>query len=114
MKKLLLFLIVAGLLSFGAGQALARPAAHKATTVTVVMHDPGCHWFSVGGKFLTKYSVAGPVKLVNYDENTLIVKGPAGTVNAKIGKPVELTQGTYKITMVKQASDDNHLVLVVK
>ena len=33
---------------------------------------------------------------------------------AKIGKPVTLARGTYKIVMVGQASDDNVLTLVVR
>ena len=30
-----------------------------------------------------------------------------------VGKKITLARGTYKITMVGQASDDNHLKLVV-
>ena len=33
---------------------------------------------------------------------------------AKIGKPVTLARGTYKIVMVGQANDDNVLTLVVR
>jgi hypothetical protein len=34
-----------------AGLALAAPAAAgSGSTLTVMMKDPGCHWFHVGGK----------------------------------------------------------------
>jgi hypothetical protein len=82
-------------------------------TVRIVMHDPGCHSFAVGGKFLTKLSVKGPVSLANYDEAALKVVGPAGMKLDAIGKKITLARGTYKITMVGQAPDDNHLKLVV-
>jgi hypothetical protein len=113
MKKLLLFLAVAALLSLGAGSAaLAHNGGTK--TVTVVMHDPGCHWFSAGGKFTTKLSVTGPVKLANYDEAALLVRGPNGLRKDPVGKSILLAKGTYAITMVKQAPDDNHLKLTVR
>ena len=115
MKKVVFVLAIAALLTVGAGLAGARPAAkHSATAVTVVMHDPGCHWFSVGGKLLTTLSVNGPAKLTNFDEATLIVKGPNGKELAKLGKPITLAKGFYKITMVGQAPDDNHLKLTVR
>ena len=114
MKATALSLLAAGLLALGAGQALATPAHHtSAKTVTVVMHDPGCHWFSVGGAFKTSLSVAGPVKLVNLDEATLKVAGPSGVKLDRVGAKLQLGPGTYRITMVGQASDDNHLKLVV-
>jgi hypothetical protein len=115
MKKLLVALAAVSLLSLGAGQAFARPSTHHSVaTVRVVMHDPGCHWFAVGTSFQKSLTVAGPVKLVNWDEATLIVKSAHGTVYAKVGKTIALGHGTYAITMVKQAPDDNHLKLVVR
>jgi hypothetical protein len=113
MKKLTLFLAVAGLLAFGATQAFAHTSAAP-KTVKVVMHDPGCHSFMSGGKFTKSLTVAGPVKLANYDENSLIVKGSSGTVIVKVGKSAPLAKGVYGITMVHQAADDNHLKLTVK
>jgi hypothetical protein len=83
-------------------------------TVTVVMKDPGCHWFSVGGKFTTKLTVTGPVALANFDENALKVAGATGTKLDPVGKKITLARGIYRITMVGQAPDDNHLKLVVK
>jgi hypothetical protein len=101
--------------------AAARPAATaKATKLVVAMHDPGCHWFYAGGgpnhrKYTKTIARTGPVKLVNLDENTLIIKGPGGTKHDKVGATLTLkANGLYKITMVKQAPDDNHLKLTIK
>jgi hypothetical protein len=82
-------------------------------TVNVVMHDPGCHWFSTGGKFTTRLTIRGPVALANFDEAALKVVGPKGTQLDPVGKKVILAHGSYKITMVGQAADDNHLRLIV-
>ena len=113
MKTLVLTLAGAAVLSLAAGQALARPAHAQSKTVTVVMHDPGCHWFAAGSALKTTMSVKGPVQLRNLDEAALKVVGPAGTKLAKVGKPLALSRGVYKITMVGQAPDDNHLKLTV-
>lgn len=101
--------------------ATARPAsAASATKLVVAMRDPGCHWFYVGGgpnhrKYTKTVTRSGPVKLVNLDEDTLIIKGPGGTKHDKVGAAVTLkAKGVYKITMVKQAPDDNHLKLTIK
>jgi hypothetical protein len=101
--------------------AAARPATTaKATRLVVAMRDPGCHWFYLGGgpshrKYSKAVTRTGPVKLVNFDEDTLIVKGPGGTKHAKVGATLTLkAKGLYKITMVKQAPDDNHLKLTIK
>ena len=67
------------------------------------MHDPGCHWFSVGGKFTTKLSVKGPIALANFDEAALKVAGPTGTRRDAVGRHITLTRGSYRITMVGQA-----------
>ena len=67
-------------------KALAQPTGtHAAKTVTVVMHDPGCHWFAVGKAFKTSLSVKGPVSLRNVDEATLKVVGPHGTKLDRVG-----------------------------
>jgi len=104
-----------------AATAAARPASTaKASKLVVAMHDPGCHWFYSGGgpnhRTYTKTIVrTGPVRLVNLDENTLIIKGPGGTKHDKVGATLTLkTKGLYRITMVKQAPDDNHLKLTIK
>jgi hypothetical protein len=100
--------------------AAARPTkAASATKLIVAMHDPGCHWFySGGGPNNRKYTKTalrhGPVRLVNLDEATLIIKGPGGTRHDKVGASLTLkANGIYKITMVKQAPDDNHLKLTI-
>jgi len=95
-------------------KALAQPTGtHAAKTVTVVMHDPGCHWFAVGKAFKTSLSVKGPVSLRNVDEATLKVVGPHGTKLDRVGQQLHLGRGVYHITMVGQAPDDNHLTLKV-
>lgn len=125
MRKLI-FTGIAGLMLLTgslmlAASAAAHPAsAAGATKLIVAMRDPGCHWFYQGGgpnqrKYTTKAVRQGPVKLLNLDEATLIVKGPGGTRHDKVGATLTLkAKGIYKITMVKQASDDNHLKLTIK
>jgi hypothetical protein len=124
MRKLLLtgtaaLMLTASLLL--AASAAARPAtATHATKLIVAMHDPGCHWFYAGGgpsnrKYTKTITRQGPVRLVNLDEATLIIKGPGGTRHDKVGATLTLkAKGIYKITMVKQAPDDNHLKLTIK
>jgi hypothetical protein len=103
---------------FAVGTSAAPVAAQKAPLV-VAMHDPGCHWFYTGGgpnnRHYAKSVVrSGPLTLLNLDEAALIVKGPGGTKIAKVGKKLALTtKGTYRITMVDQAPDDNHLILKI-
>jgi hypothetical protein len=119
MRKLILLAAIAGLI--GAASAVAGPnSASRATRLVVGMHDPGCHWFYVGGgpnhrKYVKTVTRTGPVALVNLDEAALIVKGPGGTKRDKVGATLTLKgKGIYRITMVKQASDDNHLKLTIK
>jgi hypothetical protein len=109
-------LILIAAASVTVGQAFAASDSHAKAPVklTIVMHDPGCHWFQVHGKFLTRTTTAGPVELSNFDENTLIVKGNGATKKIRVGKQLLLTAGRYTITMVGQAPDDNHLKLTVK
>lgn len=125
MRKLILSGIV-GLMLLTASLLLVTTAAAgpastaNASKLIVAMKDPGCHWFyNGGGPNHRKYSKTavrtGPVKLLNLDEDTLIVKGPGGTKHDKVGSTLTLkAKGLYKITMVKQASDDNHLKLTIK
>jgi hypothetical protein len=114
MKALTISLAIAALLGLGASQALAHTSHAQATKmVTVVMHDPGCHWFSVGSSYKTTLSVKGPINLRNLDEAALKIAGPAGTKLDAVGKQIALAKGVYHITMVGQAPDDNHLKLVV-
>jgi hypothetical protein len=99
---------------------LAAPALARASrgsspaTVTVVMRDPGCHWFSVGGKLTTALSAKGPVSLANFDEAALKIVGAHGVVRDAVAGHVLLGKGLYRITMVGQARDDNTLKLFVK
>lgn len=111
----ILSLLAACLLVIAAGQAsAARKHAATLTPATVVMHDPGCHWFSVNGAFKKTLTVKGPAQLTNLDEATLKIAGSSGTRRDAVGKKIVLTAGAYRITMVGQAPDDNHLRLVVK
>jgi hypothetical protein len=103
------------LIAIGALALAAPAAASSPSTLTVSMRDPGCHWFHVGGKYVKTYTHHGAVQLLNQDEATLIVKGPGGPRHDKVGQRLTLkAKGLYKITMVKQAPDDNHLRLTIK
>jgi hypothetical protein len=117
MRKLLITLaaVSAGLLLVTAGQARST-AGHAVAvkTVTVAMHDPGCHWFSVGAAYKKTMSVKGPVALLNLDEAALKIVGRTGVKHIAVGKKIVLTLGWYRITMVGQAADDNTLTLLVK
>ncbi len=112
--------ILVGSLILAATAAGSATSAAKATKLVVAMHDPGCHWFVTGGsmdnrKYGKTVVRTGAVNLVNLDEATLIIKGPGGTRHDKVGATMALkAKGVYKITMVKQAADDNHLKLTIK
>ena len=115
MRKILLPFCLALALAIGGSQALAaHQSASKLTKVTIAMHDPGCHSFLAGGKYLKTLSVNGPASLLNTDEAALIVAGNHSTKTVKVGKTIVLAHGVYHITMVKQAPDDNHLRLTVR
>jgi hypothetical protein len=88
----------------------ARPAAQ---TLTVAMHDPGCHWFQVGRSYKKSLALSGPVNLRNSDEAALKVAGSNGVQNDRVGQQLYLAPGSYRITMVGQAPDDNTLHLTV-
>ena len=113
MKTLVLALAVAALVALAGGQAFAKPVHTTSTKLTVVMKDPGCHWFSVAGKFKTRLAVAGPARLFNVDEAALKIAAPGAVRHVGVGKTIVLGKGTYAITMVGQAPDDNHLKLIV-
>jgi hypothetical protein len=95
------------------GSALSAGSAKK--IVPIVMRDPGCHWFSAGGKYTKKLVVRGATTFLNLDEAALVFKGNGATRHVAVGKSLTVgKRGHYTITMVKQAPDDNHLKLVVK
>jgi hypothetical protein len=118
MRKLILTGI-AGLV-LAAFATAGSAATGKSTKLVVAMRDPGCHWFYTGGgpshrKYVKAVTRAGTVTLVNLDEAALIIKGPGGTKHDGVGGKLTLKKkGIYKITMVKQAPDDNHLKLTIK
>ena len=102
-------------------EGVARPADPDARAARLrhhwaVLSTPcSCHWFSVNGKTTTRYVSHGAVTIQNMDENTLKFVRPAGTKLDKVGKTVTLSaKGSYHITMIGQAKDDNHLLLIVK
>ena len=101
--------------ALASGRALATTSQHATTkTVKIVMHDPGCHWFMVNGKYRTKNTVkANRVKLVNLDEAALKVRTAQGVRRIAVGHSIVVGHGAYRITMVGQAPDDNHLRLTV-
>jgi hypothetical protein len=96
----------------GSGPVQPVPGA-AAQTITVAMHDPGCHWFQVGRGFQRSLAVNGPVRLLNSDEAPLSVAGSNGVRTDAVGRRVALSPGSYRITMVGQAPDDNTLHLAV-
>lgn len=96
-----------------AALAIAAPG-FASPAVPIVMKDPGCHWFKVGGKLATRYVAHGSVAIQNFDEATLKFVGTKGTRLVKVGATMRFTKGTYRITMIGQAKDDNVLTLVVK
>jgi hypothetical protein len=118
MRKVILIGI--GALALAAAAPLASGGTTSASKLVVAMRDPGCHWFYVGGgpnhrKFVKSVTRTGAVSLINLDEAALVIKGPKGTVKEKVGARLTLrAKGLYRITMVKQAADDNHLRLTIK
>jgi hypothetical protein len=117
-RKLIL-IGIAGLM-LTASAAAGTNGASGASKLIVAMRDPGCHWFYVGGgpnqrKYVKTVTRTGPVTLLNLDEAALIIKGPRGTRHEKVGATLKLkAKGVYRITMVKQAPDDNHLKLTIR
>ena len=118
MRKFIL-IGIAGLMV--AAPAAAWPSATTGPTkLTVVMRDPGCHWFYLGGgpnhrRYATTVTRSGPVTLLNLDEDALKIKGPGGTRTERVGARLTLTaKGVYRIRMVEQEPDDNILKLTIK
>jgi hypothetical protein len=100
----------------GTAAAVSAVAVQRSVpvqSVRVVMHDPGCHWFQTADGLKRSLTIKGPVRLTNMDEATLRVAGGSGAKLDKVGSVLRLQRGTYHITMVGQAPDDNHLKLVV-
>jgi hypothetical protein len=101
--------------AIGAGRALATTTTHPTKTVKIVMHDPGCHWFVVHGKYVKTNTVkANRVRLVDQDEAALKVASRHGVKHIALGKSIVVGRGSYVITMVGQAADDNYLKLTVR
>lgn len=102
-------------LAAGAGTAVASSVRAKPSVVPIVMADPGCHWFQVAGKKSARLVVDGATSFENRDEATLVFKGAGFHQRLAVGKTLAIAKpGTYRITMVGQASHDNTLVLLVR
>jgi hypothetical protein len=113
--KILVTIAILAAFAVGAGQALGAPQHHAAASTLVVgMHDPGCHWFAIGGKYTKTASVRGPVRLENRDEATLKIVSRSQVRYDKVGKSLVLPRGHYVVMMVGQAVDDNYLTLTVR
>jgi hypothetical protein len=117
-KRVVTTLVVTGAsvaaLALGPGAALASQQASPGTVVPIVMADPGCHWFSVGGKNKASLTVKGPTTFRNLDEAALVFVGKGFNKHLAVGKSLTVAKpGVYHITMVGQAPHDNHLKLVV-
>jgi hypothetical protein len=119
MRKVIFIAIAVLAFAASAVATGAASATANKTPLIVSMHDPGCHWFYTGSgadhrKYAKSVVRSGPVTLLNLDEAALIVKGPGGSKIEKVGAKLTLkAKGTYHITMVKQAADDNHLTLKI-
>lgn len=103
--------------AFSVQQALATTARHVAPpkTLKIAMHDPGCHWFQIHGKFTKSATVkGGRVRLVDLDEATLKVAYRHGLRHIPVGRSIVVGRGHYVIMMVGQAPDDNYLKLTVR
>ena len=99
-----------------ASPAASAPAAAKQTRVfTIVMKDPGCHWFRVAGKNKIRLTVHGKTGFRNLDEAAVVFKGKGYLRRVAVGKTLFVGKaGVYRIKMVGQHPDDNVLVLTVK
>jgi hypothetical protein len=119
MRKYILISIAVLAFAASAAAASAAPAGASKAPLIIAMKDPGCHWFYVGGgpnhrQYVKSVARVGPVTLLNLDEAAMIIKGPGGTKIEKVGTKLTLTtKGVYHLTMVKQAPDDNHLILKI-
>jgi hypothetical protein len=106
-------------LALTAGVATASSAssasAAKLPVVSIVMADPGCHWFSVAGKNKARLVVSAETTFRNLDEAALVFTGTNYLRHVAVGKSLAIAKpGVYHIKMVGQHPDDNNLVLVVK
>jgi hypothetical protein len=106
---------VAAMILSGAAYAGSAAPKAKMSVVPIVMADPGCHWFQVGGKKLARLTVNRPTAFRNLDEAAVVFKSKNFFRRVAVGKTIAITKaGLYRITMVGQHGDDNHLLLVVK
>jgi len=104
-------------LTAGVASASSTPSASaaKLRVVSIVMADPGCHWFSVAGKNQARLVITSKTAFRNQDEAALVFTGKNYLQRLAVGKSLAIAKpGVYHIKMVGQHPDDNNLVLVVK
>ena len=98
MKTPLLTIALAATLfagAIGAGNAFATTSHHATVkTLRIVMRDPGCHWFKVGGKFTTTATFRGRVRLVDLDAAALKVASRHGMRTIPVGKAIVVGRGS--------------------
>jgi hypothetical protein len=103
-------------LTAGVASASSAPSASaaKLQTVSIVMADPGCHWFSVAGKHQARLVITSKTAFLNQDEAALVFTGKNFQQRVAVGKSLAIGKpGVYHVKMVGQHPDDNNLVLVV-
>jgi hypothetical protein len=107
--------LVTGALSVQQALATTTHRAAAPKTLKIYMHDPGCHWFRLRGKFTKTATVkADRVRLVDLDEAALKVASRHALRHIPVGKSIVVGRGNYVIMMVGQAPDDNYLKLTVR
>ncbi len=73
------------------------------------------HWVAgLGCSSEAEWQLSRVLPKAHADEATLKIAGSAGVTRDPVGHKVTLQKGTYKITMVGQARDDNTLRLTVR
>lgn len=98
-----------------ASTSSASAGTAKLRVVTIVMRDPGCHWFRVAGKDKARLAVNGKTAFRNLDEATVVFTGKNYVRRLAVGKSLAIAKpGVYHIKMVGQHPDDNNLALIVK
>lgn len=117
MKIAVVLAAVATVVSAGIATSMALASPQTLTpprTLKVVMHDPGCHWFHINSTFRKSATATRAARIVNFDEAALKVASSSGVRRIPVGKSIVVGRGSYVITMVRQAPDDNHLKLTVR
>ena len=121
MRKLIISSAVLAFAALLASATSGAAAAPSKAPLMIAMHDPGCHWFYVGGgpnhrKFAKSVTRSGPVTLPQPRRGGDDHQRPRREHQGRAGwREVDAlkAKGIYHLTMVRQAADDNHLTLKV-